>query len=105
MVALRSQVSGDEPVARGFSHPATISTLRASHVLSAISIRESRSGEAGEVRPAIPSELLHELGGVLAEALAKADPTQEVVVRAKRRERKLAVFSRAYATSFVAFVD
>lgn len=104
-VALRSETRSGEPVPRGFSHPATLSSLRAAHILSRIELRESRSGEGGERRPAIPQQLVPELGGVLAEALARADATQEVVVRAKRRERRLGVFSRTFATSFVAFVD
>ncbi len=104
-VALRSEVRGGEPVARGFSHPATISALRAAHILSRLELRESKGGESGERRPAIPRQLVYELSGVLAEAFARADATQEVVVRAKRRERRLGVFSRTFATSFVAFVD
>ena len=40
----------------------------------------------------------------LSKALAKADPSQEVVVQALRRERRLGLFTQAFTTSFVAFV-
>jgi hypothetical protein len=103
-VTLRSEIENGAPRARGFSHPATLSALRAAAVLGRIEIRESGK-EAAELRPAMPQAVASELGGVLAEALARADATQEVVVRAKRRERRLGVFTRAFATSFVAFVD
>lgn len=104
MVALRSESKGGVALARGFSQPATISPLRAAAVLGHIELRES-SGDAAEQRGAIPRELATQLGGVLAEALARADATQEVVVRAKRRERRLGIFTRSFATSFVAFID
>lgn len=104
IVSLRSEKQSGAPVARGFAHPATLSPARAESILSRIDVRES-SGDADERRPAIPRELSAALGGALAGALARADATQEVVVRALRRERRLGVFTRRFATSFIAFVD
>ncbi len=104
MVSLRSEVKDGAPVARGFAHPAALSAARAESILASIDVRES-TGDADERRPAIPSELAHPLGGALADALSRADATQQVVLRAQRRERKLGVFTRRFATSFVAFVD
>lgn len=104
VVSLRSEVSDGAPVARGFAHPVAISALRAANVLARVEMRES-AGDTSARRPAIPGALAHLLGSALADALARADATQEVVVRAKRSERRLGVFSRTFATSFVAFVD
>ncbi len=104
MVSLRSEKRGGAPLARGFAHPAALSAARAESILSRIDVRES-AGDADERRPAIPSELAHGLGAALADALSRADGTQQVVLRAQRRERKLGVFTRRFATSFVAFVD
>jgi hypothetical protein len=104
IVALRSERRGGEAVARGFSHPASLSPERAQSILSRIEVRES-GADADARRGAIPAELLEPLGRALADALGRADATQEVTLRAQRRERKLGIFSRRFATSFVAFVD
>ncbi len=103
-VALRSEIKNGAPVPRGFAHPAAISALRAANVLTRVEVRES-AGDASARRPAVPGALAHKLGSALASALARADATQEVVVRATRSERRLGVFSRTFATSFVAFID
>jgi len=73
-------------------------------ILSRIDVRES-SGDANESRAALPGELLPTLASALSDALGRADATQEVAVRAERRERKLGIFTRRFSTSFVAFVD
>jgi hypothetical protein len=100
IVTLRSEVKAG---AR-FAHPAEIAPERAAAILASLDVRESAGDETAR-RPAIESALARELGPALAEALARADATQEVTVRALRRERKLGVFSRTFATRFVAFVD
>jgi hypothetical protein len=103
-VTLRSEQRGGAPIARGFAHPAAISVPRMESILSRIDVRES-AGDVDERRAALPGELLPTLADALAGALGRADTTQEVAVRAERRERKLAVFTRRFVTSFVAFVD
>jgi hypothetical protein len=104
-VVLRAQLQGGEPLDRGFAHPATISGVRLAHVLAQIDVRVDGGEDAASARkPAIPTELVYPLGDLLSQALAKADPSQEVVVQALRRERRLGLFTQAYATSFVAFV-
>ena len=103
-VALRSQTKGGAALPRGFAHPAALSAARAENALARIEVRETAGGNETR-RPAIPPELARPIGRMLADALGRADATQEVVVRARRRERKLGVFSRNFATSFVAFVD
>jgi hypothetical protein len=102
---LRAEVRGGEPVARGYAHPATIAGVRLAHVLARIDVRLSAGEEeGGERRPAIPTELVYELGDLLSEALAKADPSQEVVIQALRMERRFGLFTQSYLTSFVAYV-
>ena len=99
VVTLRSEVKAG---AR-FAHPAQIAPERAAAILASLDVREG--GDTTTRRPAIASALAREIGPALAGALARADATQEVTVRALRRERKLGVFSRTFATRFVAFVD
>jgi hypothetical protein len=104
VVTLRSERRGGEPVARGFAHPASIPVARLESILSRLDVRESAE-DADARRAALPAELVPTLASALADALARADATQEVALRAERRERKLGVFTRRFATSFVAFVD
>jgi hypothetical protein len=104
-VALRAELRDGRPVARGFAHPATISGVRLSHVLAQLDVRVDQGDEgASERRPAIHTDLVYPLGELLSQALAKADPNQEVVVQALRKERRLGLFTQSYATSFVAWV-
>lgn len=104
-VVLRAELREGKPVARGFAHPATISGVRLAHVLAQIDVRVSAGGEGrSERRPAIHTDLVYPLGERLSEALAQANPDQEVVVEAFRQERRLGLFTRRYATSLVAWV-
>jgi hypothetical protein len=104
-VVLRSELRGGEPVARGFAHPATIAGVRLAHVLAQIDVRTDAGDDGpGERRAAIPTDLVYPLGELLSRALAQADPAQEVVVQAVRRERRLGLFTASFATSFVAYL-
>lgn len=104
-VVLRATLEGGEPVDRGYAHPATVSGVRLAHMLAQIDVRVDEGGDAAsERRPAISTELVYPLGDLLSKAFAKADPTQEVVVQALRRERRMGLFTQSYATSFVAFM-
>ncbi len=103
-VVLRAQLQDGQPLDRAFAHPATIAGVRLAHVLAQIDVRVDDGDAASGRKPAIPTELVYPLGDLLAQALAKADPSQEVVVQALRRERRLGLFTQAFATSFVAFV-
>lgn len=102
-VVLRSQKSLGSVVAQGYDHPATISSTRLAHILSRIDVRTD-DGDANSRRPAIPAELVYELGEKLSDALAKASRDEEVVVVATRRERNLGIFTHDYVTSFSASV-
>lgn len=101
-VVLRSQTRGSEPIPKGFQHPATISGVRLANALSRIEVRTSDEDEGR--KPAIDAALLFEMGDALAAGLAKADSSQEVVVMAIRRTRRLGVFTDDRLTSFVAYV-
>jgi hypothetical protein len=104
-VVLRSELRSGEPFERSFAHPVTIAGVRLAHVLAQIDVRTGSGGDAaGERRAAIPTELVYPLGELLSRALAQANSTQEVVVQAVRRERRLGLFTTTYATSFVAWV-
>jgi len=102
-VTLRGKTKGGSPVDRGFQQPAAISGVRLAHLLSRIDVRlEDEKGN--DRQPAVPAELLYEIGDAVSRALAQADSSQEVVVMAKRRTRRLGIFNEDYLTSFVAFV-
>jgi hypothetical protein len=102
-VLLRAEVGEGEAVNRGFAHPATISEVRVTNILSRIDVR--LDSEKGSPRvPAIPAEFLYPLGNLVSAALAKADPSQEVVVQAIRKERRFGIFTQLYLTSFVTYV-
>jgi len=103
IVQLRAEVQGDEAVDRGFAHPATISRARITNILSRIEIRLEDEKEASR-EPAIPAELLFDLGELVSAALAKADSSQEAVVKAIRKERRFGIFTEKYLTSFVSYV-
>ncbi|HME68562.1 MAG TPA: SHOCT domain-containing protein [Myxococcota bacterium] len=102
-VILRGQTKGGTPVDRGFQQPAAISGVRLAHLLSRIDIRTDDE-KSSDRTPAIPAEILYDVGDALSHGLALADSSQEVVVMAKRRTRRLGIFNEDYLTSFVAFV-
>ncbi len=97
------QTFGGGAVEKNYDHPITISGARLAHILSRIDVRTDDE-DANSRKPAIPAEIVFELGEKLSNALAKASKDEEVVVIANRRERSLGVFSHDYITSFTAFV-
>jgi len=101
---LRRYEEDGKPLSRGFDHPIIISPVRAAHMLAFLDVEEG-SGDDREVRPAVPPEMVFEVGEALARALEGAGPDDEVVVRAIRRDRRLGIFTTRYLTSFVAFVE
>ena len=104
-VVLRAEQRDGGPVDRGFAHPATIAGVRLAHVLAQIDVRVDKGDDAASERqPAIHTDLVYPLGDLLSRALAQADPSQEVVVEARRKERRLGLFTQAYFTSLVAWV-
>ncbi len=103
-VELRAETGEGEAVNQGFAHPVTISEVRVTNILSRIDVRLESKKESLR-KPAIPAELLYLLGDLVSAALAKADSSQEVVVRAIRKERRLGIFTQRYLTSFVIYVQ
>jgi hypothetical protein len=103
-VQLRARVEDGQPVDRGFDHPATISAVRVTNILSRLDVRPKGEEEEGR-RPAIHVQFLYDLGDLISLALAKADSTQEVAVRAVRKDRRLGIFTQKFLTSFVTYVS
>ncbi len=102
-VVLRSNKAIGGAKSKGYDHPITISKTRAAHILSRIDVRTDDK-DAKSRKPAIPGELVYELGEKLADALAKASPDEEVVIVSNRRSKSLGVFTRDNITSFYAYV-
>ena len=103
-VVLRTETKGGEPVARGFAHPVVIAGSRMANILSRIDVRPEGS-KGGERKPAIPAELVYEIGDALAVALGRATPAQDVVVYATRHERRLGIFTDEYRTSLLVYAE
>lgn len=101
-VVLRTQMRRGEPVDRGFTHPVVISGSRMAHILSRIDVR-MEGGKGDERKPAIAAEMVYDLGDALALALGKATPAEDVVVFARRRERRLGIFTDEYLTSLLVY--
>lgn len=101
-VYLRHDEKGGKPVERGYSHPATIAPVRITNILARIEVRKE---EDKDRRPAIPTDLLYAIGDGISRSLAKANPSQEVVVMAKERKRNLGIFTQDYLTSAVVWLQ
>jgi hypothetical protein len=102
-IQLRAEVQEGAAVDRGFAHPATISGVRITNILSRIDVRMESKKEPAR-KPAFPNELLYDLGDGVSVALAEANPSQEVVVQAIRKERRFGIFTENHLTSFVTYV-
>jgi len=104
-VFLRQDVKGGKGVDQGFSHPITIAPIRITNILSRIEVRKDDGDEAENLRqPAIPTGVLYAIGEGVSQALAKADPSQAVVVMAVERRKSLKVFTGDYLTSLIVWV-
>jgi len=97
-VVLRYDSRGGKPVDRGFSHPVVIAPVRLTNLLARIEVRK---GDKPEREPAIPTALLYPIGDGVARALAKAEPSQEVLVMAKERKRTMGIFTQDHLTSLI----
>lgn len=104
-VLLRSDVRGGEGVNQGFSHPVTIAPIRITNILSRIEVRKEDGDEQQTLRqPAISTGVLYPIGEGISQALAKADPSQAVVVMAVERRKSMKVFTADYLTSLIVWV-
>lgn len=102
-VMLRGEKRGGTPVEKGYAHPAQISAVRLAHILSRIDVRMNED-DAKERIHAFDAEILFDVGDALSRALARAGPSQEVVVMATRQSRRFGIFNEDRLTTFVAFV-
>lgn len=101
-VYLRHEARAGKPVDRGFSHPATIAPVRITNMLARIEVRKE---EEKDRLPAIGTDLLYPAGEGISRALAKADPSQSVIVMARERKRSMGVFTQDYLTSLIVWVE
>lgn len=101
-VYLRHEARAGKPVDRGFSHPATIAPVRITNLLARIEVRKE---EEKDRLPAIGTDLLYPAGEGISRALAKADPSQSVIVMARERKRSMGVFTQDYLTSLIVWVE
>jgi hypothetical protein len=88
----------------GLNHPALISPVRLSHILSRIDLR-STGGTAHTRTPAIPLESLEPISDALSRGLNAAGPNDHVILYSTRRTKKHLIFDRDYLTSFIAYVE
>ena len=102
-VILRSQKKGGKTIDKGFEHPITIAPVRLAHILSRIDLRR-KDDEGGKRVPAIHLDSLFTIAEGMAEALQKADSSQEIVVQSVRRSKRLGLFDRNYLTSLLCYM-
>jgi hypothetical protein len=94
-VGLRRTVEGDQPVARGYAHPAEIANVRVAHILASLSFQAD-----GRRQPVIRSEHVYDLADHVTEAIQKATPDDEVVAAVFPSDRRLGLFSDPKVTAF-----
>jgi len=107
-IFLRSDNRWFRTVEKGYQHPATIAPVRVAHILSRLDLRPPKGvlislEDEKERAPAIQTEMLYAIGEGISNALAAADPDQEVVVMAIEDTKRWGVFDHDYLTSFVAY--
>jgi hypothetical protein len=96
-----------KPVEKGYDQPAIISVPRLEAILSGIEIDTRLSGKSvlRERRTAIRRELVARIAEGLAVAFAEANPDEQVVVLAIRKQRQKGIFDRKYLTSFLTWIE
>ncbi len=100
-LVLRGKTHSGEPIDRGYAHPLSIAPARMAHALARIDVRlgDDKHGR----KPAIPTELLYDLGDALSRAFAKADSSQEIVGWLTETRMKAGLFHEKRLTSFAAY--
>jgi len=98
-IYLRHAAKFGTPIERGFQHPLAIAPVRLTNILARIDVKGS--GDKDQRKPAIPTGVLYAIGEGAAQALGKANSSQEVVVMAIERRRNLGVFTTEYATTLL----
>ena len=120
-VELRGEVKNGEPVDRGLKQPATISVRRMTNILTAIEYKVDKEddsflnvpfiGDSDEEDPSqylnsiVTAETIGPIAKAVSKALAQADSSQVVVVKAVRKKRRLGIFHRKFYTGFTVYVE
>jgi len=98
-IYLRGLEKHGKPIERGFEHPLAIAPVRLTNILARLEVKGK--GDKEQRKPAIPTGVLYDIGEGAAQALGKANSSQEVVVMAVERRRSLGVFTTNYATTLL----
>lgn len=102
-VFLRQEKKAFSVVEKNFEHPATIAPVRMAYILSRLDLRVGDPKD-DERQAGIPTEILFDVADGVSQALAEADPNQEVTVMAIRRLKRWGVFDKNHLTSFIAYM-
>jgi hypothetical protein len=65
---------------------------------------EVGEGEKRQRLPAVDPAIIYDVADALEQALDQANPNQEAVVMALRKERRFGIFHATFLTSFIAYV-
>jgi len=103
-VTLQHKSQGGTKLDRDLQHPANISKQRLANILSAIDVTVSGDARKKVQLAAIHPELLQPISAAMSTALSQADSSQEVMVVAVRKQRRLGLFNVKYLTTLTAFV-
>lgn len=101
-VETRHREQGGGAIARGYSHPATISDVRLAHILGNLSFTDK---DEKQQRPVIRSADAYALGEGISKALEQATPDDEVAAAAFPMDRQLGIFSDARVTAFRVWLE
>lgn len=120
-VELRGFEKNGEPVDRGYKQPTNISLQRMTNVLTALEFRveeENSTGlsllqsmtkdednESQDLNAIVTADTLEPIAKAMVVAFAEADSSQQVVVKAVRKQRRLGIFHRKFYTGFIAYVE
>lgn len=120
-VELRGLEKNGEPVDRGYKQPANISLQRMTNVLTAIEFRVEESNDTGlallksmskdedeesqNLNAIVTADTLAPIAKAMVVALAEADSSQQIVVKAVHKQRRLGIFHRKFYTGFIAYVE
>ncbi len=100
-VEIRHREQGGEVIARGYSHPATISDVRIAHILGNLTFEDKDAKQ----RPVIRSGDTYALGEGISKALEQATPDDEVAAAAFPADRQLGIFTDNRVTAFRVYLE
>lgn len=102
-VVLRTQKQGFSTVERGFQHPSIVSSERVAHILGALEVHTS-DDDASVMRAALSGDILYRISDGISQALASANPNQDVAVMAVRKTSRHGLFHRKFLTSLIVYM-